>query len=150
MGDQLDVLFCIGPVLQFHIKRQGDTVAEVSSQVVADHMMGLFDPLALTLTGQSVGLQLGALAFQQVRHINAQNQHATIEECDAQILCAGFAEAVLLYADAGAACHLLLRNAGNLPQFPDTGSDLFIFHIRAGDRLFHSLPLKKAVVSGNS
>ena len=79
VGDQLNgLIFRAGTVLGLHIKRQRDTVAEVCRQVEAQHIVGLFDPLAFSLTGQGIGTQLGAAAFQQVAHIHAEDQYATV------------------------------------------------------------------------
>ena len=84
VGDQLDILvFRTLTVFGLHIKRKGDTVAEVCGQVVADHMVGFLDALAFTLAGQVVGAQLGAAAFQQVTHVNAEAQGTAVQEGDA-------------------------------------------------------------------
>ena len=84
MGHQLDILVLgFGPVLHLHVKRQCDPVAEVSSQVVADHVVGFLNPLAFALSGQVVGAELGAFAFQQIRHIHPEDQGAAVKEGNA-------------------------------------------------------------------
>ena len=84
MAGQLDDLgFCAGVVLQLHVQRQGNTVTEVGSQVVANHTVAGIDALTLTLTGQVVRAQLGAAAFQQVAHVNAEAQGTAVQESNA-------------------------------------------------------------------
>ena len=142
MGDQLDVLILgTGAVLHLHVQGQGDAVAEIGGQVVADHVVGLLDAPALALTGQVVAAQLGAPALQQVTHINAEAQGAAIEEGDAQIPGTGLAVHVFLDGQIRPSCHLLDGEAGDLTQLPDTGRHFPYLEIHAGHCLFHRFSL---------
>ena len=142
MGSQINVrILCTAAVRQLHIKRQRNAVAEVRSQVVAHHMVCLFDPLAFSPTGQCIGPQLGTVTFQQVAHVNTEAQSTAVKERNTQLPGTGFTLAIFFFGNAGALCHFSNGNAGDLPQFPDTGSGFpeLIFQ-RSYILLAHKMP----------
>ena len=84
VGDQFNRCgFCTRLIVQLHIQGQGNTVTKISCQIVADHIMCFFNPLAIALTGQGIGAQLGAVALQQVAKVNTKAQGTVIKERDA-------------------------------------------------------------------
>ena len=54
----------LGTVSNLHIKGQGDTVTEAGGKTVTNHMVGFFNLLAFTFSGQRIGAELGAVTFQ--------------------------------------------------------------------------------------
>ena len=73
VGHQFDIfIFRAFPVLDLHVQRQGDTVAEAGGQIVAHHVVRFLDALAFAFAGQGVGAKLGAAAFQQIAEVHAE------------------------------------------------------------------------------
>ena len=143
VGHQFDVfVFCTGAVFDLHVQRQRDAVAEVSSQVVANHMVSFLDTLTFTLSGQSVGTELCAAAFQQVGHIHAEDQHTAVQERDAQITAACLTGDVFFCRNTGMPGHFLNRQTADFTQFPDTAGHFLDFIIHTSHCIFHKLHLK--------
>ena len=138
VGHQLDILV-LGAflVFQLHVQRQGDTVAEVRCQVVADHVVGFFDPLSISLTGQGIGTQLGAAALQQVRKVHAEDQHTPVQKGNTHVAAAGLIRHVLFHGYICALGHFLHGDTADHPKLSDTVSNLADLIVHASHHLFH-------------
>ena len=79
VGSQFQIFVLgTGAVGKLHVQGQGNTVAETGCQVEAHHVVCFLNLLTLTLPGQGVRTQLGAVAFQKVAHIHTEDQYAAV------------------------------------------------------------------------
>ena len=142
MGDKIDRrILCPLAVVQLHIKRQGNTVAEARGQVVANHMVRLLDPLPLTLTCQSIRAELRAFTLEDIAHIHAEDQRAVIEQGYTEIPIPRLALLVFLNAHARARGDLGGRKPRDQAKLSDTVGDLLDLLLHCVDAVFHFTPL---------
>ena len=81
MGGQLNIpLQRFGIVDAAHVKRLGNTVTEGVGQVVVGHTVGAGHFLSGTGTGDGIGLQLGAVALDDIGDVDAQRHGAAIDK----------------------------------------------------------------------
>ena len=95
--------------------------AEGGGQVVVHHAVGLLDALAVALAGDGVGAQAGAGALDDVGHVDAQRGGRPVQERERQVVVAGLAGDVFLFADTALLGHFRGGQPDNFAQLVDTG-----------------------------
>ena len=124
-------------ILVLDIQRIRDTVLESGRHIVIDHFVRLLDLLTVSGARQRVGAEFRAAPLDQVRHVDAERQCATVEKREVQIASALLTEQILLFRNARILRHLCGSESGNLTKFVDPARHLADLVIQSCNLLTH-------------
>ena len=133
VGSQLNILVLrLLGVGGAHEQRLGDTVLEGVGHVVVHHAVSLGDLLPRPCAGDGVGLQLGAVAFNNFGDVDVERQGATVDEGEVEVALAALATKVFLGGDARLGGHLGGLQSLDLAEGTDTSRHLLDLEIQSG------------------
>ena len=133
VGGQLDILV-LGLLGVGGAHEQGlcDTVLEGVGHVVVHHAVSLGDLLSRSCAGDGVGLQLGAVALDDLGDVDVERQGATVDEGEVEVALAALTADVLLGGDTRLGGHLRGLQALDLAEGADTPRHLLDLEIQSG------------------